>query len=88
MCDIYGHTSGAGGDSCVIDGDVFQELVVAPDMPRFHHPTEPLLYVVESVELELSLTDDNLDSSASQLAADTFTCPIKLIKGEVFISSV
>ena len=67
---------------------MFQELVVAPDMPRFYHPTQPQLYVVESVELELSLTDGNPDSSASQLAADPFTCPIKLIKGEVFISSV
>ncbi|KAK7087821.1 nucleoporin 88-like [Littorina saxatilis] len=60
-----------------------KELTVSPDLPKYRHPGEPLLYVVESVELELSLTDGNLDPVASELSQDHFTCPIKLIKDPV-----
>ena len=75
-----------GGGSYIITGDVFQQLVVAPDMPQFHYPSQPMLYVVESVELELSLTNGNLDSSTTQPTPDPFTCPIKLLKGEFTFS--
>ncbi|KAK6184474.1 hypothetical protein SNE40_006942 [Patella caerulea] len=45
----------------------------------FYEPiTEPNLYVIESVELELSLTTAQHDSN--QLIEDDFTCPVKLQK--------
>ncbi|XP_076453117.1 nucleoporin 88-like [Babylonia areolata] len=61
-----------------------KELTVAPELPKFYHPSQPLLYVVESVELELSLTDGNLDPvTSTTLSEDHFTCPIKIIKDPV-----
>ncbi|KAL8573357.1 hypothetical protein ACOMHN_032819 [Nucella lapillus] len=63
-----------------------KELTVAPEMPRFCYPVQPMLYVMESVELELSLTDGSLDPlTSSILANDPFTCPIKIIKDPVSV---
>ncbi|KAK7505991.1 hypothetical protein BaRGS_00002713 [Batillaria attramentaria] len=58
-----------------------KELTPAPGLPRYQHPVQPMLYVLESVELELSLTDaSGLDSVSHDLSQDPFTCPIKLMK--------
>lgn len=57
-------------------------MKLAPGMPQYQHPGEPSLYVMESVELELSLTDLSSDLENSDLRSDSFTCPIKLMKGQ------
>lgn len=45
----------------------------------FEMPEEKLLYVNETIELELSLTMPQLDEEPT---GDIFTCPITLIKGK------
>lgn len=66
------------------DTNLFEtkEMKLAPGMPQYQHPGEPSLYVMESVELELSLTDLSSDLENSDLRSDSFTCPIKLMKGQ------
>lgn len=43
------------------------------------NPDEVSLYVFESVELELSLTTNSVETD--EYIEDTFTCPIKIMKG-------
>lgn len=43
------------------------------------NPDEVSLYVYESVELELSLTTNSVETD--EYIEDTFTCPIKIMKG-------
>lgn len=45
----------------------------------YEAPDDVSLYVYESVELELSLTTTSLKTE--EFIEDTFTCPIKIIKG-------
>lgn len=45
----------------------------------YEAPDDVSLYVYESVELKLSLTTTSLKSD--EFIEDTFTCPIKMIKG-------
>lgn len=45
----------------------------------YEAPDDVSLYVYESVELELSLTTTSLKTD--EFIEDTFTCPIKIIKG-------
>ena len=51
----------------------------ASDVSLYNTPDEKLLYVYESVELELLLTTPRVSESADE--GDVFTCPIRLIKG-------
>jgi hypothetical protein len=49
----------------------------------YHNPDEVSLYVYESVELELSLTTNSVETD--EYIEDTFTCPIKITKGNRYI---
>ena len=49
------------------------------DMSLYNPPEEKLLYVYESVELELLLTTPKVAESVSE--EDVYTCPIRLIQG-------
>ena len=51
----------------------------ASDVSLYNTPDEKLLYVYESVELELLLTTPRVSESTDE--EDVFTCPIRLIKG-------
>ena len=46
----------------------------------YETPNEVSLYVYESVELELSLTTNKLETD--EPIEDDYTCPIRLVKGK------
>lgn len=47
-------------------------------------PTEPVLYVIETAELELCLNLPRFDGDTS--FEDEFMCPVRLKKGKVCVS--
>lgn len=56
-----------------------QSVISTDTSLLYEAPDDVSLYVYESVELELSLTTTSLKTE--EFIEDTFTCPIKIIKG-------